>query len=159
MNTANVRTSRSCRLIVGLCPETLMESELFGHEKGAFTDAHRQKDGVFEAANGGTVFLDEIGDLSVHTQSKLLHVLHEREIMRVGGVQRIKVDVCVLAATNRDLQTAVNEGNFREDLFFRLNVIPLHMPDLQERSDDVGLLVDFFLQKFGKNTPVLNRNV
>ena len=132
----------------GAVPETLIESELFGHEKGAFTDAHRQKPGVFEAANGGTVFLDEIGDLSAHTQSKLLHVLHEREIMRVGGVERIKVDVCILAATNKDLQAAVDEGTFREDLFFRLNVIPLHLPNLRERSDDIGLLVDFFLQKF-----------
>jgi DNA-binding NtrC family response regulator len=132
----------------GAVPETLIESELFGHEKGAFTDAHRQKPGVFEAANGGTVFLDEIGDLSVHTQSKLLHVLHEREIMRVGGVERIKVDVCILAATNKDLQAAVDEGIFREDLFFRLNVIPLHLPNLRERSDDIGLLVDFFLQRF-----------
>ena len=132
----------------GAVPETLIESELFGHEKGAFTDAHRQKAGVFEAANGGTVFLDEIGDLSVHTQSKLLHVLHEREIMRVGGVEQIKVDVCILAATNKDLQAAVDEGTFREDLFFRLNVIPLHLPNLRERSDDIGLLVDFFLQKF-----------
>ena len=132
----------------GAVPETLIESELFGHEKGAFTDAHRQKAGVFEAANGGTVFLDEIGDLSVHTQSKLLHILHEREIMRVGGVERIKVDVCILAATNKNLQAAVDEGTFREDLFFRLNVIPLHLPNLRERSDDIGLLVDFFLQKF-----------
>lgn len=137
----------------GAVPETLIESELFGHEKGAFTDAHRQKAGVFEAANGGTVFLDEIGDLSVHTQSKLLHVLHEREIMRVGGVERLKVDVCILAATNKDLQAAVDEGDFREDLFFRLNVIPLHLPELQERSDDIGILVDFFLQKFGQEYP------
>lgn len=137
----------------GAVPETLIESELFGHEKGAFTDAHRQKPGVFEAANGGTVFLDEIGDLSVHTQSKLLHVLHEREIMRVGGVERLKVDVCILAATNKDLQAAVDDGDFREDLFFRLNVIPLHLPDLQERSDDIGILVDFFLQRFGQEYP------
>ena len=131
MSTEDVRTSRFLQINCGAVHETLIESELFGHEKGAFTDAHRQKDGVFEAAKGGTVFLDEIGDLSAHTQSRLLHVLHEREIMRVGGVQRIKVDVCVLAATNRDLQTAVTEENFREDLFFRLNVIPLHMPDLR----------------------------
>lgn len=137
----------------GAVPDTLIESELFGHEKGAFTDAHRQKDGVFEAANGGTVFLDEISDLAVHTQSKLLHVLHEREIMRVGGVQPIKVDVCVLAATNIDLQAAVNGGTFREDLFFRLNVIPLHLPLLRERSEDIGLLVDFFLQKFEGEYP------
>lgn len=137
----------------GAVPDTLIENELFGHEKGAFTDAHQQKAGVFEAANGGTVFLDEISDLSVHTQSKLLHVLHEREIMRVGGVQPIKVDVCVLAATNIDLQNAVNEGDFREDLFFRLNVIPLHLPLLRERSEDIGLLVDFFLRKFRQEYP------
>ena len=137
----------------GAVPDTLIESELFGHEKGAFTDAHRQKIGVFEAANGGTIFLDEISDISVHMQSKLLHVLHERELMRVGGVQRIKIDVCILAATNKDLQTAVDEGRFREDLFFRLNVIPLHIPNLSERSDDIGLLVDFFLQKFGQEYP------
>ena len=137
----------------GAVPDTLIESELFGHEKGAFTDAHRQKTGVFEAANGGTVFLDEISDLSVHTQSKLLHVLHERELMRVGGVQPIRIDVCVLAATNIDLLAAVNEGTFREDLFFRLNVIPLHLPDLRERSEDIGLLVDFFLQKFRQEYP------
>ena len=137
----------------GAVPDTLIESELFGHERGAFTDAHRQKIGVFEAAEGGTVFLDEISDLAVHTQSKLLHILHERELMRVGGVQPIKVDVCILAATNIDLQAAVNEGNFREDLFFRLNVIPLHMPLLRERSEDIGLLVDFFLRKFGQEYP------
>ena len=137
----------------GAVHETLIESELFGHEKGAFTDAHRQKAGVFEAANGGTVFLDEISDLSVHTQSKLLHVLHERELMRVGGVQPIKIDVCVLAAANINLQAAVNEKKFREDLFFRLNVIPLQVPELRERSEDIGLLVDFFFQKFGQEYP------
>ena len=137
----------------GAVPDALIESELFGHEKGAFTDAYRQKVGVFEAANGGTVFLDEISDLSVHTQSKLLHVLHERVLMRVGGVQPIKIDVCVLAATNIDLQAAVDEGAFREDLFFRLNVIPLHLPLLRERSEDIGLLVDFLLQKFGQEYP------
>ncbi len=137
----------------GAVPDTLIESELFGHEKGAFTDAYRQKVGVFEAANGGTVFLDEISDISVHMQSKLLHVLHERELMRVGGVRRIKVDVCILAATNTDLQAAVDEGKFRADLFFRLNVIPLRIPLLRERSEDIGLLVDFFLQKFGQEYP------
>ena len=137
----------------GAVHETLIESELFGHEKGAFTNAYRQKAGVFEAANGGTVFLDEISDLSVHTQSKLLHVLHERELMRVGGVQPIKIDVCVLAAANINLQAAVNEKKFREDLFFRLNVIPLQVPELRERSEDIGLLVDFFFQKFGREYP------
>ena len=137
----------------GAVHQPLIESELFGHERGAFTDAHRQKSGVFEAANGGTVFLDEISDLSVPTQSKLLHVLHERELMRVGGVQPIKIDVCVLAAANIDLQAAVDEEKFRADLFFRLNVIPLHMPLLRERSEDIGLLVDFFLRKFGQEYP------
>jgi two-component system response regulator AtoC len=137
----------------GAVPDALIESELFGHEKGAFTDAYRQKVGVFETANGGTVFLDEISDLPVHTQSKLLHVLHERVLMRVGGVQPIKIDVCVLAATNIDLQAAVDEGAFREDLFFRLNVIPLHLPLLRDRSEDIGLLVDFLLQKFGREYP------
>ena len=137
----------------GAVPDALIESELFGHEKGAFTDAYRQKVGVFETANGGTVFLDEISDLPVHTQSKLLHVLHERVLMRVGGVQPIKIDVCVLAATNIDLQAAVNEKKFREDLFFRLNVIPLQVPELRERSEDIGLLVDFFFQKFGREYP------
>ena len=137
----------------GAVPDTLIESELFGHERGAFTDAHRQKIGVFEAAEGGTVFLDEISDLAVHTQSKLLHILHERELMRVGGVQPIKVDVCILAAANINLQAAVNEKKFREDLFFRLNVIPLQVPELRERSEDIGLLVDFFFQKFGQEYP------
>ena len=137
----------------GAVPDTLIESELFGHERGAFTDAHRQKIGVFEAAEGGTVFLDEISDLAVHTQSKLLHILHERELMRVGGVQPIKVDVCILAAANINLQAAVNEKKFREDLFFRLNVIPLQVPELRERSEDIGLLVDFFFQKFGREYP------
>ncbi len=134
-------------------PDTLIESELFGHEKGAFTDAYRQKAGVFEAANGGTVFLDEIGDISVHMQSKLLHILQEREIMRVGGVKQIKVDVCVIAATNKDLKTTVEEETFREDLYFRLNVIPLHIPPLRERIDDIPCLIDFLLQKFSEEYP------
>ena len=137
----------------GAVHETLIESELFGHEKGAFTDAHRQKDGVFEAAKGGTVFLDEIGDLSAHTQSRLLHVLHEREIMRVGGCNGLKlmcvslprpIEICKPLSTR---ETSVKIS------FFRLNVIPLHMPDLRERSEDIGLLVDFFLQKFGGEYP------
>ncbi len=134
-------------------PDTLIESELFGHEKGAFTDAYRQKAGVFEAANGGTVFLDEIGDISVHMQSKLLHILQEREIMRVGGVKQIKVDVCVIAATNKDLKATVEEETFREDLYFRLNVIPLHIPPLRERIDDIPRLIDFLLQKFSEEYP------
>jgi DNA-binding NtrC family response regulator len=130
--------------------ESLIESELFGHEKGAFTSADRQKKGIFEAANGGTVLLDEIGDISLQMQSKLLRVLQEREIMRVGGTDRIKVNMCVIALTNKDLKAGVAAGTFREDLFFRLNVIPLHLPPLRERRDDIPLLIDFFMKKFSE---------
>ena len=132
----------------GAIPETLIESELFGHEKGAFTDASQQKKGLFEVANHGMLFLDEIGDLPVQTQSKLLHVLEEREIRRIGGTQSIKVDVCVIAATNKNLIQAVRDGVFRDDLYFRLNVIPLHVPPLREHPEDVPLLVNFLIQKF-----------
>ena len=132
----------------GAIPDTLIESELFGHEKGAFTDASHQKKGLFEVANEGVLFLDEIGDLPIQTQSKLLHVLEEREIRRVGGTQSIKVDVCVIAATNKDLIQAVRDSAFREDLYFRLNVIPLHVPPLREHPDDIPMLVNFLIQKF-----------
>ena len=132
----------------GAIPETLIESELFGHEKGAFTDASHQKKGLFEIANEGILFLDEIGDLPIQTQSKLLHVLEEREIRRVGGTQNIKVDVCVIAATNKDLIQAVRDSAFREDLYFRLNVIPLHVPPLREHPEDIPMLVNFLIQKF-----------
>jgi len=132
----------------GAIPDTLIESELFGHEKGAFTDASHQKKGLFEVANEGVLFLDEIGDLPIQTQSKLLHVLEEREIRRVGGTQSIKVDVCVIAATNKDLMQAVRDGAFREDLYFRLNVIPLHVPPLREHPEDIPMLVNFLIQKF-----------
>ena len=132
----------------GAIPETLIESELFGHEKGAFTDAAHQKKGLFEVANEGVLFLDEIGDLPIQTQSKLLHVLEEREIRRLGGTENIKVDVCVIAATNKNLIQAVRESQFREDLYFRLNVIPLHVPSLREHPDDIPLLVNFLIQKF-----------
>jgi DNA-binding NtrC family response regulator len=131
-------------------PDQLIESELFGHEKGSFTGADQQKKGLFEVANGGTIFLDEIGDVSLQVQSKLLRVLQEREIRRVGGLTPIKIDVCVLAATNKDLKAAVAEEAFREDLYFRLNVISLHLPPLKERRDDIPRLVDFFLQKFSE---------
>jgi DNA-binding NtrC family response regulator len=130
--------------------ESLIESELFGHEKGAFTSADRQKKGIFEAANDGTVLLDEIGDISLQMQSKLLRVLQEREIMRVGGTDRIKVNVCVIAITNKNLKAEVAAGTFREDLFFRLNIIPLHLPPLRERRDDIPLLIDFFMKKFSE---------
>ena len=132
----------------GAIPETLIESELFGHEKGAFTDASHQKKGLFEVANEGILFLDEIGDLPIQTQSKLLHVLEEREIRRIGGTQSIKVDVCVIAATNKDLIQAVRDSAFREDLYFRLNVIPLHVPPLREHPEDIPTLVNFLIQKF-----------
>ena len=131
-------------------PEQLIESELFGHEKGAFTGADHQKMGQFEFADGGTVFLDEIGDIPLNMQSKLLRVLQEREVSRVGGTKPIKVDVCVIAATNSDLKAACDAGEFREDLYFRLNVIPLHVPLLKDRTDDIPILVHHFLTKFSK---------
>lgn len=132
----------------GAIPDSLIESELFGHEKGAFTDAVTEKKGLFEVANRGVIFLDEIGDMPIQTQSKLLHVLEEREIRRIGGTQNMKVDVCVLAATNRNLIEAVRNSAFREDLYFRLNVIPLHVPPLRERPVDIPPLVNFLIRKF-----------
>jgi len=129
-------------------PETLLESELFGHEKGAFTGAIRQRIGRFEMAEGGTVFLDEIGEMTMPVQLKLLRVLQEREIERVGGNQTLKVDVRVIAATHRDLQQAMEERHFRQDLFYRLNVVPIKLPPLRERLDDVPLLAAHFLRKY-----------
>jgi DNA-binding NtrC family response regulator len=129
-------------------PETLMETELFGYERGAFTGATKRKIGKFEAASGGTLLLDEIGDMSLPTQSKLLRVLQEKRFERVGGVMPIRVDVRIIASTNHDLTRAVREGTFREDLFFRLNVIPIHVPPLRERREDIPLLVDHFLKLF-----------
>ncbi len=128
-------------------PETLIESELFGYEPGAFTDARAQKKGRFELAHGGTIFLDEIGELTPSTQVKLLRVLQEREIERLGGVQPIKVNVRVVAATNKDLEQAVKSGEFREDLFYRLNVYAIYMPPLRERKTDIPLLADHFIEK------------
>jgi hypothetical protein len=136
----------------GALPETLLESELFGHEKGAFSGATATKKGLFEEADRGTLFLDEIGDTAPATQIKLLRVLQEREIRRVGGTATIKVDVRVLAATNRDLQKAVQEGKFREDLFYRLNVVPITVPPLRERTEDIPLLANHFMQKFAKES-------
>lgn len=126
-------------------PGELIESELFGHEKGAFTSAVKQRKGRFEQAQGGTLFLDEIGDMALPAQAKMLRALQERVIQRVGGDKNIKVDVRVLAATNKDLAEEIREGRFREDLFHRLNVIPIHVPSLAERSEDVPLLVEHFL--------------
>ncbi|MBC8163367.1 MAG: sigma-54-dependent Fis family transcriptional regulator [Roseiflexaceae bacterium] len=129
-------------------PETLIESELFGHEKGAFTGAMAQRKGRFELANRGTIFLDEVGEISLPVQKKLLRVLQESEIERVGGAGAFKVDVRVIAATNRDLLEEVRTGNFREDLYYRLNVVNLHMPPLRERRGDIALLVEHFLSKY-----------
>ncbi len=129
-------------------PETLMESELFGYEKGAFTGAVGAKPGRFELAHGGTLFLDEIGEIPVEMQVKLLRVLQESEFERVGGIKTIKVDVRLVAATNRDLQNEVARGNFREDLYYRLNVVPIHLPPLRDRREDIPSLVDHFIAKF-----------
>ena len=120
-------------------PSELIESELFGHEKGSFTSAHKQKPGQFEKANGGTLFLDEIGDMSASAQAKVLRALQENKIIRVGGEKQLNVDVRVIAATNKNLQNEIENGNFREDLFHRLNVIPIHVPSLNERKEDIQM--------------------
>jgi two-component system nitrogen regulation response regulator NtrX len=133
-------------------PETLIESELFGHEKGAFTGAIKQKKGKFEVAHKGSIFLDEIGDLSLPAQAKVLRVLQEQELERVGGTEIVKIDVRVITATNKDLPTAIDNNEFRQDLFFRLNVIPLHIPPLRERKEDIPILVDHFIQELTKDS-------
>jgi DNA-binding NtrC family response regulator len=130
-------------------PETLLESELFGHEKGAFTDARQLRIGKFEQANGGTIFLDEIGDLSLSTQVKLLNVLQDREFERIGGNHRIKLNIRLVSATNRDLEALIQAGRFRRDLYYRLNVVPITIPPLRERPEDIPLLCAHFLDKIG----------
>ncbi|BCB96193.1 acetoacetate metabolism regulatory protein AtoC [Dissulfurispira thermophila] len=137
-------------------PDGLIESELFGHEKGAFTGAIKRKPGRFELANGGTIFLDEIGDIPLSTQAKILRVIQERQFERVGGTETLNVDVRIIAATNKDLDEEVKKGNFRDDLYYRLNVIPVTLPPLRERKEDIPYLVDFFLNKC-KNK--LSRNI
>jgi len=127
----------------------LVESELFGHEKGSFTGADRRKAGKFETANAGTIFLDEIADLSLEAQAKVLRVIQEREFERVGGTDSVSVDIRLIAATNQDLKKSVAKGAFREDLFYRINVFPLHLPPLRERKDDIILLSEFFMKRFG----------
>ncbi len=131
-------------------PEELIESELFGHEKGSFTGAVGKQIGKFQQADGGTIFLDEVGDMSLKTQAKVLRVLQNGELERIGSNKPIKVDVRVISATNKDLETEIEENNFREDLFFRLNVIPIHLPPLRERKDDIPLLIDYFAGKYAR---------
>jgi transcriptional regulator with PAS, ATPase and Fis domain len=134
----------------GALPESLLESELFGHEKGAFTGADKMKVGRFELAGGGTIFLDEIGDISPSTQIRLLRVLQNRQIERVGGTTTIQIKARTIAATNRNLEEALKEGHFREDLYYRINVFPVYLPPLRDRKEDIPDLVSHFLKKFGK---------
>jgi transcriptional regulator with PAS, ATPase and Fis domain len=135
-------------------PEELLESELFGHEKGAFTGATKFKPGKFDMASGGTIFLDEIGDMPFNLQAKVLRILQEQEFYRVGGSRTIKVDVRIIASTNKNLEKMVQDGTFREDLFYRLNVFTLHLPPLRERKEDIPLLVDYFLQNAPKKVEI-----
>jgi formate hydrogenlyase transcriptional activator len=148
------RSNRADRAFIGVncaaIPSSLIASELFGHEKGAFTGATQRRLGRFESANGGTIFLDEVGDLPPEVQIALLRVLQEREIERVGSDRPIPVDLRVLAATHRDLNALVAEGKFRQDLLYRLNVVPIEMPSLRERTADIPLLVEYFIDRFGK---------
>jgi formate hydrogenlyase transcriptional activator len=148
------QSSRSARAFVAVncaaIPPSLIASELFGHEKGSFTGATERRIGRFEAANGGTIFLDEVGDLPAEVQISLLRVLQERELEHVGSNKPIPVDVRVLAATHRDLERLVSEGKFRQDLLYRLNVVPIEVPSLRERADDIPLLVEYLIARFGK---------
>src|SRR5947199_1837017 len=139
--------------------ENLLESELFGHEKGSFTGAHAEKKGLFEVADRGTLFLDEIGELDIGMQAKLLRALQEREIRRVGGTRTIKIDVRVVAATNRDLRAMVADGRFRDDLYYRINVLSVDVPPLRERRDDIPVLINYFLKKHTRNTSRLVRGL
>ena len=132
----------------GAIPENLLESELFGHMKGSFTGAHISKEGLFEKANGGTLFLDEIGELPLDLQVKILRAIQEEEIMRVGGRQSIKLDIRIVAATNRSLEREVQEGRFRQDLYYRLNVVSIEIPPLRDRQDDIRDLTNFFVDRF-----------
>ncbi|UCE07179.1 MAG: sigma-54-dependent Fis family transcriptional regulator, partial [bacterium] len=153
------KSSRNNKPLVAMncaaLPENLVESELFGHEKGAFTGAHCQKKGKFEFADGGTLFLDEIGDMSLATQSKLLRVLQEGTFQRIGGNKTLTVDVRVIAASNKDLTEEICQGKFREDLYYRVNVVQINIPPLRERTEDIPLLAAYFLKKYtdfyGKN--------
>ena len=157
------RSNRATRPFIsvncGAIPQSLIASELFGHEKGAFTGAMQRRTGRFEAANGGTIFLDEIGELPMETQIAMLRVLQEREFERIGGSETLKVDVRVLAATNRDLKQAVSAGTFRQDLFYRLNVFPIEIPPLRERADDIQLLAKYMIDRYAKKAGKRFNNV
>jgi formate hydrogenlyase transcriptional activator len=157
------RSRRASRAFVAVncaaIPRDLIVSELFGHEKGAFTGAIQRRLGRFEVADGGTIFLDEVGELSPDIQVALLRVLQEREFERVGGRERIQVDVRIIAATNRDLSAAVTDGIFRQDLFYRLNVFPVHMPALRERREDIPVLVEYFIGRYARRTGKTFRRV
>lgn len=149
-----VSNRAECPLVEVNCaaiPEELIESELFGHEKGALTNANSKKQGKFELANGGTIFLDEIGDMSLKTQAKILRILQERKFERVGGTRTLTVDVRVIAASNKNLEEELAQGSFREDLYFRLNVVPIAVPPLRDRTEDVPLLIKEFLVAFSQN--------
>src|SRR6202041_2399077 len=159
------RADRSSRAFVSVncaaTPRELIASELFGHEKGAFTGATHQRLGRFELANGGTLFLDEVGELPAETQIALLRVLQEHEFERVGGSRPIRTDVRVIAATNRDLQTAIGAGSFRSDLFYRLHVFPIEIPPLRERREDIPMLIEYFIdrcaRRAGKSFQTMNK--
>jgi len=155
-NHSNRKNRPFIQINCGAIPENLLESELFGHVRGAFTGATSPKQGKFEVADGGTIFLDEIGDMSPDLQVKILRVLEEKEFEQVGGCKTISVDVRIIAATHRDLEEEVQKGNFREDLFYRLYVIPITLPPLRDRKSDVPLLISHFLKEFNEKN---NRNV
>jgi len=159
IHEASARNGKSfVKVNCSALPDSLIESELFGHEKGAFTGADTQRKGRFELASGGTIFLDEIGDIPLSTQVKILRLIQQREFERVGGTQTIKTDVRIVTATNRNLEKMIEDGEFREDLYYRINVFPIYIPSLRERRDDIPLLVDHFIEKFNKiNGTQINR--
>lgn len=162
-NHSNRRHKPFVAINCSALPETLLESELFGHEKGSFTGAVTSKKGKFELANHGTMLLDEISEMDIQLQSKLLRVLQEREIDRIGGMEPIPVDVRIIATTNRDIEKQIRDGRFREDLFYRLNVVPFHLPPLRDRRDDIALLAQHFIEKYnrldGRNVKGLTEEV
>ncbi|WP_225321295.1 sigma-54 interaction domain-containing protein [Rhizosphaericola mali] len=151
-NTSNRKDKLMVKVNCAALPESLIESELFGHEKGSFTGAIDRRIGKFELANNATIFLDEIGELPLQLQTKLLRVLQEKEIERIGGKKTIPVNVRIIAATNRNLEADVKAGKFRSDLYYRLHVFPIHLPSLQERREDIAALANYFLHKFSKLT-------